>query len=101
MCLACKHVDDIVIGAPYIITKDLIKSLNIKKVVRIVDTAEDTVQKRYEDIDQFQVAREAGILEEVKINDDFYNITTEILAQRVLHNKEAFQKKFDKKNKSQ
>ena len=29
MTLACKHVDDVVIGAPYIITEDLIKSLNI------------------------------------------------------------------------
>ena len=29
MTLACKHVDDVVIGAPYVITEDLIKSLNI------------------------------------------------------------------------
>jgi len=33
MTLACKHVDDVIIGAPYIITEDLIKSLNIKKVI--------------------------------------------------------------------
>ena len=43
MTLACKHVDDIVIGAPFIITEDLIKSLNIDVVVRIVNTEEDTV----------------------------------------------------------
>lgn len=43
MTLACKHVDDIVIGAPYIITEDLIRSLNIDKVVRIINTEEDTV----------------------------------------------------------
>lgn len=43
MTLACKHVDDIVIGAPYIITEDLIKSLNIDKVVRIINTDEDSV----------------------------------------------------------
>jgi ethanolamine-phosphate cytidylyltransferase len=43
MTLACKHVDDIVIGAPYIITEDLIKSLNIDMVVRIINTEEDTV----------------------------------------------------------
>lgn len=36
MTLSCKYVDDIVIGAPFIITKDLIKSLNIKKVINIV-----------------------------------------------------------------
>jgi ethanolamine-phosphate cytidylyltransferase len=43
MTLACKYVDDIVIGAPYIITEDLIKSLNIDMVVRIINTEEDTV----------------------------------------------------------
>jgi glycerol-3-phosphate cytidylyltransferase-like family protein len=43
MTLACKHVDDIVIGAPFIITEDLIKSLSIDVVVRIVNTDEDTV----------------------------------------------------------
>lgn len=90
MCLACKHVDDIVIGAPYIITKDLIKSLNIKKVIKVVDTAEDPILAKFKHIDQFEVAREAGILEEVCINDEFYNITTETLALRVLKNKEAF-----------
>lgn len=43
MTLACKHVDDIVIGAPFIITEDLIKSLNIDIVVRIINTEEDSV----------------------------------------------------------
>lgn len=33
MLLACKYVDDVVIGAPYEISSDLIKSLNIKSVV--------------------------------------------------------------------
>lgn len=41
MTLACKHVDDIVIGAPYLITHDLIASLKIKKVIVIIDTDED------------------------------------------------------------
>lgn len=41
MTLACKHVDDVVMGAPYIITEDLIKSLNIKKVINIINTSED------------------------------------------------------------
>ena len=33
MVLACKYADDVVIGTPYSISKDFIKSLNIKKVV--------------------------------------------------------------------
>jgi glycerol-3-phosphate cytidylyltransferase-like family protein len=51
MTLACKHVDDVVIGAPFIITKDLITSLNIKKVIHITDTAEDTVLPQYQQSD--------------------------------------------------
>ena len=47
MCLACKHVDDVIIGAPYIITDDLITSLNIKKVVRITNTLEDTPLQKF------------------------------------------------------
>jgi len=40
MALAMVDVDDVVIGAPYIITEDLIKSLNIHKVVH-VESRED------------------------------------------------------------
>lgn len=49
--LSCKHVDDVVVGAPYIITEDLIKSLNIGKVVRILDTTEDTPKAAFKEID--------------------------------------------------
>ena len=38
MLLSQKHVDDVVIGAPFVITEDLIKSLNINKVVQIINT---------------------------------------------------------------
>jgi len=51
MLCSCKHVDDVVIGAPFIITPDLIKSLNIDKVITIVDTAEDTVLDEFQSID--------------------------------------------------
>jgi glycerol-3-phosphate cytidylyltransferase-like family protein len=53
MTLSCKHVDDVVIGAPYLITEDLIKSLNIKKVISFVDTLEDKPLDKFNDIDQF------------------------------------------------
>ena len=77
MTLSCKHVDDIVIGAPFFITQDLINSLNIDFVVQIVDTEEDTVKKIFRDLDQFKEARDIGKLVEININDEFYNITTE------------------------
>jgi len=61
MTLACKHVDDVVIGAPYILTEDLLKSLNISKVIHITDTNEDTVLEHHALIDQFSKAKELGM----------------------------------------
>jgi ethanolamine-phosphate cytidylyltransferase len=60
MVLSCKYVDDIVIGAPYIITKDLIQSLNLKKIVHVV-TKEDKVLAEHAGVDQFAVAKDMGI----------------------------------------
>lgn len=51
MTLSCRHVDDVVIGAPYIITSDLISSLKINKVVVIRDTEEDKPLKQMENVD--------------------------------------------------
>lgn len=86
MTLACKHIDDVVIGAPFILTKDLISSLNISAVVHVADTDEDSVKDEFQHIDQFKVAKELGIYIEVSIKDPFYDITTESIAQRVYKN---------------
>ena len=70
MALAIEFVDDVVIGAPYIITEDLIRSLNIHKVVHVV-TDEDTVKKEHQDIDPYHVAKELSIYTELpKIEND-------------------------------
>ena len=90
MCLACKHVDDVIIGAPYILTEDLVKSIGIQKVINIVDTNEDQVMGKHVDIDPFKVAKNLGIYYEVEVQDDFYDVTTESLALRVFENKKLF-----------
>jgi hypothetical protein len=53
MVMACKYVNDVVIEAPYIITEDLIKSLNISKIVNVV-TDEDAPLPEYAHIDQYE-----------------------------------------------
>ncbi len=50
MVLACKYVNDIVIEAPYIITEDLIRSLNIHKVVNVVSD-EDLPMAQHSHVD--------------------------------------------------
>ena len=60
MALAIKYVDDVVIGAPYILTEDFLLSLNIKKVVHVI-TDEDTVKPEYRHIDPYVIPKEQKI----------------------------------------
>jgi ethanolamine-phosphate cytidylyltransferase len=88
--LSSKYADDVVIGAPFILTKDLITSLNIKKVVTFSDSEEDNVKPEFSESDQFSIAREMGILTTLKVNDPFFDITTEKIALRVLQNMQEY-----------
>lgn len=98
MALGIKYVDDVVIGAPYIITDDLIKSLNIHKVVH-VKTKEDRVKPEFEDIDPFEVAKDQNIFVELpKVAND---LTVEDIAERVKVNREAYQRKFTERKAKQ
>ena len=88
MALAIKHVDDVVIGAPYIITEDLIRSLNIHKVIHVT-TAEDKVRETYKDIDPYRVPKDLKIFTELpRIEND---LTLEQIAQRVADNKAVYE----------
>lgn len=95
MVLSCKYVDDVVIEAPFIITEDLIKSLNISEVVN-VKTDEDSISQQYQDIDPFAVAKNLGVYCEIEMDKD--ELTVEKIAQRVYSNKEELEIKFAKKS---
>lgn len=98
MVLSCKYVDDVVIEAPYIITEDLIKSLNINEIVN-VKTNEDSISEQFKHIDPFEAAKKLGIYHEIDKDQD--ELTVEKIAHRVLANKEALQAKFAKKSQSE
>lgn len=80
MVLACRHADDVVIGTPYQISHDLIKSLNIKKVVH-AKSKEDETLEIHKHIDPYQAAKELGIYEEFDVDCD---MTVESIAERVV-----------------
>ena len=80
MALAMKYVDDVVIGAPYIVTDDLIKSLNIKTVVH-VQSREDQVKPEHSDIDPFEVPKAQNIFVELPPVEN--DLTLEDIALRV------------------
>jgi ethanolamine-phosphate cytidylyltransferase len=84
MALAFKYVDDVVIGAPYIINEDLIKSLNIDKVVHVL-TEEDKIKPEFVHVDPFLEAKNQGIYVELPpIEND---LTLEKIALRVAKNR--------------
>lgn len=70
-----------IIGAPYFLTADLIKTLNVSKVVKF-DTDEDRVLSEHAGADPYKVARESGILVQMSRPDN--DLTLEMIAQRVL-----------------
>ena len=98
MALAIKYVDDVVIGAPYVITEDFLLSLGIKKVVHVI-TDEDQVKPEHRHVDPYSIPKEQKIYVELpKIAND---ITLQQIAKRVENNRAAFEKKVAKKLQSQ
>ena len=60
--LGCKYADDVLIDAPYVITRDMINSLHISVVVIGSKTAED-------DSRAHAVAAELGIVQEIDVTE--------------------------------
>lgn len=93
--LALKHVDDVVIGSPRIITEDLIKSLGISLVI-----GDESLYKDVENTenDPYMIPKKLGIFESIK---SLYPLNNDILVKRLFDNKEAFLAKYEKKSLSE
>ena len=80
MTLACKYVDEVIIGAPFILTSDLINTLNIQKVIEI-PTTDDTVLNEFKHIEPLKIAKDKGIL--VSLEAEEGALTIAKIAERV------------------
>ena len=98
MALSCHFVDDVVIGAPHIITDDMMTSLNITTVIH-VDTHDDLVLEQYAHIDPYEVPKAQG--KYVYLERDPHELTVLEIAKRVRKNKEFYELKVMKKTKSE
>eukprot|EP01029_Cantina_marsupialis_P022907 TRINITY_DN562_c0_g2_i1.p1 TRINITY_DN562_c0_g2~~TRINITY_DN562_c0_g2_i1.p1 ORF type:complete len:431 (+),score=135.21 TRINITY_DN562_c0_g2_i1:87-1379(+) len=85
--LSCKYVDDVVIGAPWQVSTDMIKTFNIKCVACGTNTKLDDPSS--ED-DAYVVARAEGILREVPSE---IPLTTHAVIRRIIDNHEQYQKR--------
>ena len=96
--LALKYVDEVVIGAPWVITEDLIKSLKIDIVCQ---GSFHKHEEEYDDLkpnvdDPYHIPKELNIYHDIK--SDFM-LDNEVLITRILKNRDLYVKKY--MNKSQ
>ncbi|KAI4346514.1 hypothetical protein L6164_007404 [Bauhinia variegata] len=92
--LACRYVDEVIIGAPWEITKDMVTTFNISVVVHGT-VAEKTVNS---ESDPYAVPKSMGIFHSLQSPKD---ITTTSVAQRIMANHEAYMKRNAKKTASE
>lgn len=84
--LSCKHADDVIIGAPWVITNDLITTFNIKIVVNVVlDNADGHCL--FDTSTCFGVASDRGVLKTLRLKDIF---TINRMVNRIIENRQAY-----------
>lgn len=94
--LGCRYVDEVIIGAPWQITKDMIATFNISIVVHgTVSESGSTINGM---VDPYEVPKSMGIF---RILESPKNITTTSVAQRIKANHEIYQKRNAKKEASE
>ena len=92
--LALKYVDDVVFGAPEIITQDLIHNLNVDVVIQFI-TPKMKEGKCDKEEKIFEAAKKVGKLKEIEINGELSN---DVLSERIWENKEQYISKYIKKS---
>jgi ethanolamine-phosphate cytidylyltransferase len=94
--LGCKYVSDVLMDAPYVLSDDMLSSLNISAVLMGSDggggVSDDKVVEWEED--PYQIPKERGIIHTVESS---INITAEDIMDRIVMQQEKFEKKFAKK----
>ena len=97
--LALKYVDEVIIGAPWKVTDDMIQSLKINIVVQGTTTKLDP-DLNYSDIkpedDPYEIPKKLGIFQSIQSN---YDLSNDILIERLMKNREVYIQKYLNKAK--
>ncbi|KAM0941120.1 putative ethanolamine-phosphate cytidylyltransferase [Dioscorea sansibarensis] len=94
--LACRYVDEVIIGAPWEVSKDMITTFNISLVVH--GTVAENKDFLQEDSNPYAVPITMGIYRQLESPLD---ITTSTIIKRIVSNHEAYQKRNEKKEASE
>ena len=102
MCvLSTKYVDEVIIGAPWIVTKELVTGLNIKVVVQGTVHKGDPSVKRWRkgsvdlDEDPYLVPKEMEIYREI---ESAFKLDTQDIIDRIVENRAKYLNKFQVSN---
>jgi ethanolamine-phosphate cytidylyltransferase len=97
--LALKYVDEVIIGAPWKVTDDMIQSLKINIVVQGTTTKLDP-ELNYSNIkpeeDPYEIPKKLGIFQSIHSN---YDLSNDILIERLMKNREVYIQKYLNKAK--
>ena len=91
--LSCRYVDEVIIGAPWRVTDQMLKDLNIAVVVHGT-VFEPSCKAMYDPDDAYAAAKKEGILKCVKSPCD---LTTNTLIDRIIENRLRFEQRNRKK----
>ena len=85
--LSCRYVDEVVIGAPYSVTQDMIDSL---KIAFVVHGSNETPVPDVDGTDPYALPRRLGIYRTVQSPRE---LTTGDIVRRLIENRAAFEKR--------
>lgn len=88
--LSCKHVDEVIIGAPWAVTEDMVRTMNISVVVR--GTVSDDSRALEGENDAYKVPRDMGILKEFPSPSV---LTVHDIIGRILSQREMWQTRYE------
>lgn len=88
--LACKYVDEVVIGAPYCVTKEIMDSLKIDVVIH----GETEVAPEVDGSDPYMEAKARG---KFKTIDSGNSLTTADIVERIINHRLEYEKRNKKK----
>ncbi|KAF5471392.1 hypothetical protein F2P56_008198 [Juglans regia] len=94
--LACRYVDEVIIGAPWEVSRDMITTFNISLVIHGTVAENNDFQKEKDN--PYAVPISMGIF---KILESPLDITTTTIIRRIVSNHEAYQKRNEKKAESE
>lgn len=100
--LALRAVDDVIIGAPWLVSEDLINSLNIAVVaegsMKKATAYDPEIQQDELGSDPYSAAKEKGIY--VELQSDF-DLDAEKIVARIVENRLAFLEKSKRQGAAQ